>query len=226
MNRKVWLASAIVALLVAGAALAAGNPKTAGPGDERNAHQAIELEPASDVAAVLADAEPADDDDDDIGSGPGFGMGGPGRGMGMGPGRGRGLHRMGGRGPGQRLHAALAELDLSDAQREKLAAIHDRQRRKAIPVRAGIETAMLDLHQLLRVDDPDQGAIDRQIDEVAGLRADLRKAQLASLLEARSVLTAEQRKKLRGHFPGLGFMGPMHDDGGRQPGRGRRGMGR
>jgi len=107
----------------------------------------------------------------------------------------------------------LARLDLSDAQRSRLATIRDRQQRKAIQARADLAIARLDLRALLRADNPQGGAIDAQIDRIARMRAELAKSRVAAMLEGRSVLTPEQREQLRRPLR------PRQGDGGAPGGR-------
>jgi Spy/CpxP family protein refolding chaperone len=208
---------AMIGLLAAAIAFAADQAKTPAP----KAPQ-----PAANVAPGDAGPGPAwtwdeggDDPgllafgDDDGGGGwqPGAGPGmGPGRGQGMGPGMGmRWMQRMhrGGRGMGQGMGrgarmgrgmaGAFARLDLTDAQREKIRAIHERQARKDIQARADMQVARMDLRDLMRADSPNATAINSQIDRLARMRADMQKARVAVMLEARSVLTPEQRKQLQ-----------------------------
>lgn len=91
----------------------------------------------------------------------------------------------------------LKELNLTDAQREKIDAIKDRQKRAAIDQRAKLDVARLDLKALLRADKTDRGAVNSKIDDIARLQAQMRKDQVASMLDVRAVLTPEQQKKLR-----------------------------
>ena len=91
----------------------------------------------------------------------------------------------------------MRELNLTAEQREKIAGIREAQAKKAIRARADIRLAAIDLKKLIRSEHPDQAAIDREIDAVAGLRAELRKSQVQSMLQLRSVLTPAQRSKLR-----------------------------
>ncbi len=88
-------------------------------------------------------------------------------------------------------------LKLTADQRQKLEEVRDRQMRKAIRARADLQIAKLDLRALMRSESPDGRAIDAQIDKIAGLRASLRKSQVAAMLEARAVLTPEQPKQWR-----------------------------
>jgi len=141
------------------------------------------------------------------GRGPGMGLhGGMGRGMGRGAGRGMGLHRGMGFGPGM-----FAALDLTDAQREKLADLHERQQRKAIQARADMQLARMDLRKLMQADAPSATAIHAQIDRLTRLQSDMRKSRVSTYLEARALLTPEQQKQLkeqrgsgRGFGPGAG----------------------
>lgn len=153
-------------------------------------------------ATAPADAEDDEFDlDDDLAfhMGPHGGMG-MGHGPGMGPGAGARMGLRMGRGHDGRIgrgyRALLERLDLSDAQREKMRAIHERTQRSQIQARADLQIATLDLRQLMHADRPDRAAIDRQIDKVAQMRAAQHKAHAGALLEARALLTPEQQKKL------------------------------
>ena len=139
----------------------------------------------------------------------GAGMGPGGHGPGMGMGRGMGMRRgpggFGGHGP-----MMFAMLDLSDAQKAKMRDIHEKQARAGIQARADMQLARMDMAKLMRSDNPDQSAINAQVDRMAKMRADMAKSRIATMLEARSVLTAEQRKKfdeMRANGP-LGMHGP------------------
>jgi Spy/CpxP family protein refolding chaperone len=139
----------------------------------------------------------------DVAGGPGHAPGGalgPGPGD-MGPGGrgGPGMRRGAG---GKGVEELREKLNLTEDQKSKLADIRDRQTRAAIPIEADLRIAGLDLRKLMRAERPDQSAIDAQIDRVAGLRARLQKSHVASMLEARSVLTPAQQKLLREHRGG------------------------
>lgn len=123
---------------------------------------------------------------------------------GMRMGRGRGMHRgMGmGRGMGLGPGRGFAALDLTDAQRDRMADLHERQQRKAIQARADMQIARMDLQKLMKADAPSATSINAQIDRLARMRADMQKSHVATLLEARSLLTPEQRKQLREARPG------------------------
>ena len=141
----------------------------------------------------------------DVGDHSGAGMRGPGPGMRRGGAKGAELRQ---------------KLDLTDDQKTKLADIHDRQARAAIPVQGDLRIASLDLRKLMRADKPDQRAIDAQIDRVAALRATLHKARVASMLAARAVLTPAQQKLMKEHRGGM--MGQMRGGHRRHGGPGMR----
>lgn len=146
------------------------------------------------------------------------GMGGPGMGMrghrGMGgpggPGMGRGMRH-----PGM----MFAMLDLSDAQKAKMRDIHERAARTQIQTRADLQIARMDMAKLMRADNPDQSAINAQIDKMAQIRANMQKTRAGAMLEARAQLTPDQRKKMQA----MHEQGPMMMHGGM--GQGHPGMG-
>ena len=113
------------------------------------------------------------------------------------------------------------QLNLSTDQKKKLRDIGDRMMRQAIRRRSDIELAMLDLRNLLHEDNPDKAGVDRQIDQIASLRAEQAKAAIGARLEARQVLTREQREKLRDWMPPNMPPNPPGERGGSQHGGSR-----
>ncbi len=93
--------------------------------------------------------------------------------------------------------ARLRALDLTAAQKAKLADIRDRWARQAIQKQAEVRLALLDLGSLVRAEKPDKPKIDAAIDKVARLRAELAKSCVGARLEARALLTPEQLGKWR-----------------------------
>lgn len=142
-------------------------------------------------------------------NGPGAGVH-PGMGGGMGMPGGAGIHgdmgmrrgSMSGRPMMHRRMASgmrhrMAQLELSDVQRDQLRALHEANARKGVQRRADMQLARMDLHKLMRADKPELGAINAQIDKLARLRADGMKSAVETRLQARAVLTPEQLKSLR-----------------------------
>ena len=91
----------------------------------------------------------------------------------------------------------LRELDLSKEQREKIADLREKQERGAIRVRADLQTARLDLRRMMRAEKADRLAINRQIDRIAQMRAELAKARVGMMLDVRGLLTPEQQERAR-----------------------------
>jgi Spy/CpxP family protein refolding chaperone len=159
------------------------------------------------------------------GLGPGMGPG-----MGMGPGFGRGhggpgwhARRGGPGGPGagwggrsrglMRGDGPLADrLKLSTEQRRKLRDLGPTHRREMVRLRADLETAQIDLQEAMRDDAPGARSVDQRIDALAALHAKQMKAMAAHWSEVRSILTPEQRAKLRDLRPGRGGRFGSDDD--------------
>jgi Spy/CpxP family protein refolding chaperone len=104
---------------------------------------------------------------------------------------------------------ALEQLDLSDAQRDRVRQLVDDERRRTIPLQADVRMAELDLEQALEADKPDAAAVDRLADRIAGLRGSMMKSHLKTRLAVHALLTPAQRTKLRR----LVLQGPRDGDG-------------
>lgn len=122
---------------------------------------------------------------------------------------GSGMHGRGMHGPGMRArseeawgggdfgyHRRLAALNLTQEQRDRIAAVRDAAARTMVQSRADLQLARLDLQKLLRSETPDQNAIDAQIDRMASIRGSMMKARVGARLQVRAILTPEQRSKL------------------------------
>jgi periplasmic protein CpxP/Spy len=121
-------------------------------------------------------------------------------GMGMPMGELGGLRGMAG---GQRMLAMLdndrvrAALNLTDDQAAKLRQIVVNTQKSAIKSRADIAVAGIDLRELLLQDNPDRDAVMKQVDTISGLGTDLAKEYVDAVLQAKTILTPEQQKKIR-----------------------------
>lgn len=170
--------------------------------------------------------------------GMGPGMMGPGYGMGhgMGPGMMGGYYGMGpgmmGNGYGYGMHPGtmgtepLEMLNLTDAQRSKIAQIRDNVRKKNWPLMGQMMDEQSQLQQLYATETPDP----KKVGEAYSKLSELRRQMIENSVEARNqmlaVLTPEQRKELDQYWGGGGVGGP---GGPRGPypgmGRGMMGMG-
>jgi Spy/CpxP family protein refolding chaperone len=142
--------------------------------------------------------------------GPGMmgpGMTGPGMGGGMmapgmmGPGMGGGMMAPGMMGGGHGMAAGYAALDLSDEQRQKLAALGEQARTKSWDAMGKLRAEQYRLRELLRADPVDASAVIDQQAKVDGLRRDVLRSRVESRNDMAAVLTAEQRRKLRDGGP-------------------------
>ena len=91
----------------------------------------------------------------------------------------------------------LEQLGLTDAQRAKIDALHDDAMRTAIATDAAARIAELDLDRMIEVVPADTVALARQVDQVAGLRAQLLATRVRTEVAVRAVLTPPQRAKLK-----------------------------
>ena len=92
----------------------------------------------------------------------------------------------------------MRELDLSKEQQEKIADLREKQAYRAIRLRADLQTARLDLRRMMRAERTDRLAINRQIDRLAQMRAEMAKARVGTMLDIRGLLSPEQRERARG----------------------------
>ncbi|PWB73788.1 hypothetical protein C3F09_04815 [candidate division GN15 bacterium] len=118
--------------------------------------------------------------------------------------RGDGPGMMGGRGgrmgdgPGiQGILAMADKLELTDAQKTKLKQMNETFQVERIDQRANLQKAELKLRSLMRDDNPSVTEVNRAIDQVATLRADMAKMRFRHRTDMRSVLTEKQQQMLK-----------------------------
>ncbi len=88
------------------------------------------------------------------------------------------------------------ELGVTAEQRQKLEDIRFNAEKESIQRRAAMQVQRMELQRLVDADNPDRAAVDKKIQEVAQEEAALMKASINAGLNAKAVLTAEQRAKL------------------------------
>jgi Spy/CpxP family protein refolding chaperone len=248
MNRKhvvtLLALGTLLAASVAGAQAPGANAPRIGPGSARFAPaRPTDAAMGDDVLVSLGDEAlpPGDEPGEGPARGAGHGMHagmGTGRAMGWAMGMER-MERMGrmGRmgsmgpmgpmgpmgmrhGPGGPFGPFARQLELTDAQRAKLADIRDRQARRDIQARADLQIARLDLRKLVAAEKPEATAINTQIDRMARLRAEMAKSRMAAMLDARALLTPEQLRKLHALRTGTSVRSPDGIGGGPSGGPG------
>lgn len=105
----------------------------------------------------------------------------------------------------------LERLKLSDDQHNQIEKLRTEFQKQQIGQRAKVQTARVELRQLMRADNPDKAAIEKKINEVSQLGAQLQVTRVNRLLAVRKILTPEQQKMIREGVRERmqqGFMGP------------------
>ena len=98
-------------------------------------------------------------------------------------------------------------LDLTEEQEEQIEKIWIETQKETTPLRSRLNTLSAELDELLIADTPNQGAIDKKIEEMTEWRAQLHKSRIHTRLKIRELLTDEQRIKfdsMRLHRRGRG----------------------
>lgn len=129
-------------------------------------------------------------------------MAGPGMGMGM-----MGGKMSCGMGGCGNLAGMKEELGLSDDQVNKLKAMKLAQEKQAIKDRAEVQLMGIDLRELLCADNVDVKAVDAQLDKMGAMKVKMQKAKIHGMIDAKNVLTPEQKEKLKGCGMGSCMMG-------------------
>jgi Spy/CpxP family protein refolding chaperone len=108
-------------------------------------------------------------------------------------------------------------LGLTDDQVARLHKLGVDAEEAGVKNRAQMEINRIELRELMRADNPDQSAIMAKLDQINELRGSMEKQGVQTFLDARNVLTAEQRAKIKT------FMENRGSGMGRRPGMERRG---
>lgn len=120
-------------------------------------------------------------------------------------------HRMHGqRHHGRHLMRILRGLDLTDEQKANAREMMMAARKQAIPMRAELQVAQLELQDLLVQDDVDRAAVDQHLDQIGQLRQKLMRHRVDTRLKLHAMLTPEQRAKARTAFMDHMVDGPPH----------------
>lgn len=118
----------------------------------------------------------------------------------VGPGRHqrRGFGPGGPGGPGgvERLHMALRELDLGDAQRSEIRAIFNRDRDEAIATHERTAAVARELEQQITDSSFDENAVREKAAELAAIRVEMAVVRARQLNQVRQVLTPDQLEQL------------------------------
>lgn len=87
-------------------------------------------------------------------------------------------------------------LKLSTEQQEQIKKIRHTFQKKVIQQRAEIQLKELDLRELVESQSPNEKEIEKNIDELHRLQAELQKLEIRQMLAVKKILTPEQQKAL------------------------------
>ncbi len=91
----------------------------------------------------------------------------------------------------------LTDAGCSDQQVRRVQVLIDETKRKALDVRHELQKAQMDVMQMMQSENPDRAAIFKQIDKIGGMKLQLKKLWVGTILDVRKELTAEQWDKLQ-----------------------------
>jgi len=100
-------------------------------------------------------------------------------------------------------NAAMAALNLTPEQKQKIDALKDAAMKQSEPLRKEMQSKMAEMKGLWMVDKPDKEAIGRKQAEMDSTRQKLRAIWTDFHLQMHDVLTPEQRAKWAEHFGGM-----------------------
>ena len=86
-------------------------------------------------------------------------------------------------------------LELTDEQTEQLHKINVDTRKTTVQKRADLQIRRIELHEVLRAENPPRAQVEQKVREITQLQGDLMQTRVDALLSARAVLTPEQRQK-------------------------------
>ncbi len=88
-------------------------------------------------------------------------------------------------------------LNLTDPQADRLRQILVDTEKTSVKTRADMAVRGIELRELLRSDKPDREAVMKKVQELSDLRGQIMKQHVEALLQAKTVLTPDQQKKIR-----------------------------
>ncbi len=122
-------------------------------------------------------------------------------GMGMGHSRNPGNNQMG----QMRMHRMAMIPNLTDDQKQKIEQFNLTFDKNTLQTRNQIREKEAHLRTLMTQDNPDQGQIDKLIEDIGSLRTSIRKERVSTDLKIRGLLTDDQKVIFDSHH-GMGMM--------------------
>jgi Spy/CpxP family protein refolding chaperone len=100
----------------------------------------------------------------------------------------------------------MGKLNLTDEQKKDVEKIHFDAEKQTIAQKAKVETARVELQQLLKADAPDKSAIEKKMNDIADLEVQMHMIKINSWFAINKLLTPDQQKtwkKVLEHGPAL-----------------------
>jgi len=94
-------------------------------------------------------------------------------------------------------YGQMDRLNLSEDQRNQIEKLRTDFQKQQVPLQGKVQIAQIELRELMRAENPDKGAIEKKINELSQLRAQVGVARANQMLAIRKVLTPEQQKMIR-----------------------------
>ena len=128
---------------------------------------------------------------------------------GMGPGMMGGQRMMG----KHCMLTKLMSLGLDEEQKEAVKEILRTKKKKTIKKRADLAIARIDLQDLIEQDTINMKAVEKQLNQIGSLEADIHLLRIKALEKIKTKLTPDQRKELKEMIEQGMMMGKMHGKG-------------
>ncbi|PJA97982.1 MAG: hypothetical protein CO128_09710 [Ignavibacteriales bacterium CG_4_9_14_3_um_filter_30_11] len=95
------------------------------------------------------------------------------------------------------------KLNLTDVQKDKIAKLKTDFQKKMIDLKSNLQKDMVDLKALRNKDDVTRGEVIASVEKVNKVKNEIALALANHLMDVREILTPEQRKMVKDHFPGM-----------------------
>ena len=106
--------------------------------------------------------------------------------------------------PADRMLRNATSLDLTEAQVTQLEKLSYETKSKLIDLESALEKSRLEMHRQMETDGDDLSAMKKQLDSMAKIKVDIQEMKLKNWIDAKNVLTDEQRLKVKDHSPRFG----------------------
>ncbi|MCX6121792.1 MAG: periplasmic heavy metal sensor [Ignavibacteriales bacterium] len=94
----------------------------------------------------------------------------------------------------KQIHKFMGKLNLTDEQKKDVEKIHFDAEKQTIAQKAKVETARIELQQLLKADAPDKASIEKKINDLADLKVQMHMIKINSWFAINKLLTPDQQK--------------------------------